>query len=215
MAWDALQHVATTLITPPPLEPFSVEEAKLHCRIVIDDEDVSVQNWIRAARTKVEKDTGRALLTQTWDLFLDRFYPPAYGLSDFGWPRYYPRTIQVPYPPLQSVISVNQTDPAGVETVWNASNYVVDVASVPGRIALSDTGSWPTGTRSFQPGRVRFVAGWTSPELIPDDLRQAMLLLIGHFSEQRGAVNFENPTTMVIPFGYDALISSYVMFPAA
>lgn len=208
MAWDAPAHTATKLITPPSVEPFALDEAKLHCRIDTDADDALVANWIRAARTKVQKDTGRALLTQTWDLFLDRFYQPGQIVSDFGWPRYWPRWIQVPYPPLQSVTSVNQTDTAGVETVWSAANYVVDVASEPGRIALSDLGAWPTGTRTFQPGRVRFVAGWTDPELIPDDLRQAMALWIGWFSEHRDPSAIERDA-------YDSLISNYVMYSAA
>src|SRR5258706_6207580 len=105
------RHQATKLITPPAVEPFTLAEAKLHCRIDIDDDNANVDKWIKAARTKVEKDTGRALLTQTWDLFLDAFYSPGgYYVSDFGWPRYGARSIPLAYPPLQSVTSVFQTD---------------------------------------------------------------------------------------------------------
>jgi uncharacterized phiE125 gp8 family phage protein len=145
----AAPHTATKLITAPVIEPYTLEEAKSHCRIVITDDDARVAEWIRAARTKVEKDTGRALLTQTWDLFLDAFYCGGPYLGDFGWPRYARPAIEVPYPPLQSVTSVNQTDTNNNETVWAASNYVVDTASAPGRIGLSDTGSWPTGCEPF------------------------------------------------------------------
>jgi uncharacterized phiE125 gp8 family phage protein len=115
--------------------------------------------------------------------------------------------ILVPYPPLQSVTSVNQTDTNNNETVWASSNYVVDTASAPGRIGLSDIGSWPTGLRSFQPGRVRFVAGWTSPEEIPDSLRQAVALQIGWFSENREPKAIERDA-------YEQLIAPFSVFSA-
>jgi uncharacterized phiE125 gp8 family phage protein len=203
----AAPHTATKLITAPVIEPYALEEAKSHCRIAITDDDARVSEWIRAARTKVEKDTGRALLTQTWDLFLDAFYCGGPYLGDFGWPRYARPAILVPYPPLQSVTSVNQTDTNNNETVWAASNYVVDTASEPGRIGLSDTGSWPTGLRIFQPGRVRFVAGWTSAEGIPDSLRQAVALQIGWFSENREPNKIERDA-------YEQLIAPFSVFSA-
>jgi len=202
-------HQATKLITAPAVEPVSIDEAKLHCRIDIDDENVNVLKWIQAARTKVEKDTGRALITQTWDLFLDAVPPwMATHWSTLPYPRMDATAIQVPYPPLASVTSVNVTDPAGAETVWASSNYIVDTASVPGRIALSATGSWPTNLRTFQPIRVRFVAGWTSAAVIPADLKQALLLWVGWFSEHR------EPTAIECEV-YDGLIAPYTLFAAA
>jgi uncharacterized phiE125 gp8 family phage protein len=203
MYWDdwtggarsATAHTASKLFLPPSVEPFTVAEAKLHCKIDHDADNANVVKWIRAARTKVERDTGRALLTQTWDFFLDAV-------------DYQGTTIRLPYPPLQSVASVNQTDTVGVETVWSSANYVVDTASEPGRIALTTAGAWPSNTRSFQPVRVRFVAGWASPEVIPDDLKQAMALWIGWFDQNR------EPNAIELQ-AYDALIGPYVIFSAA
>jgi uncharacterized phiE125 gp8 family phage protein len=192
-----LCHTATKLITPPSVEPFTLSEAKLHCRIRISDEDALISKWITAARRKVEKDTGRALLTQTWDLFLDSFY------SDDSY-----HTIVVPYPPLQSVTSVNSTNTAGAETVWPSSNYVVDTASEPGRIALSDLGSWPSSLRMFQPGRVRFVAGYATAADIPGELLQAMAKLIAGYDQSRELSAFDRSE-------YDELIGHYSIFSAA
>jgi uncharacterized phiE125 gp8 family phage protein len=199
-------HIATKLITAPTVEPFTVDEAKSHCRIDLDD--TNIVKWIKAARTKVEQDTGRALLPQTWDLFLDAPWPTAVHWSTLPWPSCAFSGIDVPYPPLASVTSINVTDPSGAETVWNASNYLVDTASEPGRIALSDTGTWPTNLRMFQPIRVRFVAGWATPLLIPSDLLQAMALWVGWFSEHREPSAVEGDS-------YDGLIAQYVQFAAA
>lgn len=210
---QAPAHTAPKLIVPPTAEPFSLAEAKLHCRIDTDDDNGNVVKWIRAARTKVERDTGRAMLTQTWDLFLDAFYAWAATPYTFGLPRFPYQAIRIPFPPLQSVTSVNQTDTNNAETIWPASNYVVDTASEPGRIALSDGGSWPIGLRVFQPGRIRFVAGYTDPALIPSDLMEAMALLIGVFSENREPILLRKGQTESTL--YDDLISNYVIYAAA
>lgn len=186
-------HTALKIVAAPSVEPFDLGDAKRLLRIVSDDEDDDVKAFVRAARAQVERDTGRALLTQTWDLFLDD------GPTS-GW-------VTVPRPPLQSV-TVNSTDTLGAESVWSASNYVVDTASEPGRIGLIDGGNWPSGLRTFQPMRVRFVAGWTTPELIPADLRAAVGLLVGWFAENRQPAPFEAAQ-------YDRLIAPYVIFSAA
>jgi uncharacterized phiE125 gp8 family phage protein len=201
-------HLATKLITPPAVEPFTLDEAKLHCRIDIEDDNVNIAKWIRAARMRVERDTGRALLTQTWDLFLDAFPGTPMHWSSLPWPASVMPMIAIPYPPLQLVTSVNVTDTAGAETVWSSTNYIVDTASTPGRLALTDTGAWPTATRQFQPGRIRFLAGWTSPTLIPGDLLQAVALWIGWFSEHREPVAVECED-------YDRLVGPYAYFEAA
>lgn len=186
-ARTAPPHSATKLVTPPAIEPLTLEQAKASLKIDTDDEDEQVDDWIRAARTKVERDTGRVLLTQTWDLFLD-------GIGEC-----WTESIRLPYPPLQSVTSVNQTDANNAETVWAASNYVVDATSSPGRIALADAGIWPVNLRRFQPVRIRFVAGWTTPENIPRDLIAAIKLVMGTLSENRELTGFEKDL-------YEALI---------
>lgn len=187
-------HGAAKLITGPTVEPLSLADAKGHCRIDISDDDGRVAQWIRAARAKVEQDTQRALLTQTWDLMLDRV-PPSW-------------VIELPYPPLQSVTSVNATDTAGVETVWPSTNYIVDVASTPGRLGLTDSGTWPSSLRRFAPIRIRYVAGWTDPELIPADLVAGLALVIGWLSENRQPAPFEYEC-------YERFIQPYAIFTAA
>lgn len=209
-------HFATKLITAPATEPFTLQQAKLHCKIDIDDENPNLSRWITAARQKVERDTQRALMPQTWDLFLDAFYQWPYlpYAANIGYPRWpFAQTIKLPYPPLQSVTAVYSTDSSGVETTWSATNYVVDTASEPGRLGLSDSGSWPTGTRSFQPGRIRYVAGYADADSIPKDLSMAVALLIGWFSENRDLsplLRGETEST-----AYDRLIANYVIWGAA
>lgn len=164
---DTLPHARSVLITPPTEEPISVPDAKKFARITVSDEDDLMVRYIASARSKVEQDTGLALLTQTRDVYLDVVNA---------------RTIVLPAQtvPLQSVTSIKTTDTAGVVNTLDPSNYVVDLAS--GRIGLSLAGIWPMDVRPFQPWVLRVVSGWTSADLIPAPLVHAVGLLAGHYA---------------------------------
>ena len=180
---------STKLVADATTEPMTTAEAKLHCRIDGSDEDTLVASWITAARRKVEQDTGRALPRQTHDQLLDAF--PSNR-----------RAIVVPFPPLVSV-TVFSTDTAGVETTLDATNYVLDIATEPGRVGLSDSGNWPTALRAFQPGRVRLVCGYADGQ-IPQDLVRAVALVVGWLSERREPEPVEKSA-------YEWLIAPYVL----
>ena len=53
-------------LSPPVAEPVSVTGAKARLRAGSDLDDAAVSHWIQAARERVERDTGRALLSQAW-----------------------------------------------------------------------------------------------------------------------------------------------------
>jgi len=159
-------------VTPPASEPVTLAEAKLHVRQDLDTDDTLITGLITAAREEVERICWHALLTQTWELVLDR------------WPA--GDAIELPRPPLQSVTSVKYTDSSGAETTWSAANYVVDTDSTPGRIVLAYSVTWPTVVLQPTGGiRVRYVAGWTSAANVPQAIKQALLLLVGHWYENR------------------------------
>lgn len=163
---------AHKVITPPASEPVTLAEAKLHVRQDLDTDDALITGLIAVARETVEGSSWYALLTQTWELVLDRW---PYGIA-----------IELPRPPLQSVTSVKYTDSSGTETTWDPANYIADTDSVPGRVVLAYNVSWPlTALRPAGAIRIRYVAGWTSAANVPQTLKQAMLLLIGHWYENR------------------------------
>jgi len=189
--------VALTLVTPPAAEPVSLTEAKAHLRVEITDDDTVITNLITTARVDLENATSRAWITQTWDLVLDDF--PA---SD---------EIKIPRPPLQSVTSITYKDKDGNSFTFDAANYVVDVDAKPGRVVLADASTWP-GATLYPAGavRVRFVAGYGDADDVPKPLRQALLLLLGHYYENREAVLVSagiNPA--VLPLAIDRLIAHY------
>ena len=63
------------LITPPALEPVTLDEAKAHLKVDTTDDDALIERLIAAARARAEWHTGRAFLTQSWILWLD-CWPP-------------------------------------------------------------------------------------------------------------------------------------------
>jgi uncharacterized phiE125 gp8 family phage protein len=165
-------RTTTILVTPPIVEPLTLEQGKLRAGLDWapgDARDALMIGWIAAARQQVEADTNIALLTQTWDVFLDAR----------------PTSFELPRRPVQSVV-VTFYDAAGVAHTLDASNYLLgpsSVAPVPARLGLSPTGTWPTDLRTFQPWAVRIVVGFTTVALLQahaPELIEAVALLVTH-----------------------------------
>ena len=58
-------------VTPPAEEPVSVEELRAYLRLSHDADDALIARLARAARERVEEETGRALAEQTWRMAAD------------------------------------------------------------------------------------------------------------------------------------------------
>jgi hypothetical protein len=188
--------------------------------------DPELALWISAARSVCESEpsadggsggTGRALVTQTWDLALDRF-PTLWSanLSGYGGERVFLGgggsglvPIRLPKPPLVSVTSVTYIDPNGVSQIWSPTLYGVDAPSgdyaEPGRLFPVFGEIYPP-TRT-QPGAVtiRFTAGYGAAPAVPAALKAGMKLLIGNWWVNREAGQIVRGSADVLPFGVDAL----------
>jgi uncharacterized phiE125 gp8 family phage protein len=188
-------EVTSLLITPPAVEPVSLDEAKLHLRVDGQEEDDLITGYLTAAREVCEDESRRAFITQTREAVLD-CWPAA------PW-------IALPRSPLQSVVSIKYTDSQGVEHTWPSSEYIVDTASSPGRVRLAYGKWWPWAT--LQPGtaiRVRYVAGYGDDAAdVPQKYRQAIKLLVGHYYENREAVTAQVRFNLApIPLGVRSLL---------
>ena len=165
------------LVTAPALEPVSLPDAISHLRVTGLDESGLIEALITAARLSIEGRYGglqRALITQTWDWFFDCF------------PVSSARPLEVPMPPLQSVTSITYTDTEGAAQTWSAAKYTVDARSLIGRIMPAYNETYPETRDVMNAVTVRFVAGFgATAQDVPQPIRQAMLLLIGHMYENR------------------------------
>jgi uncharacterized phiE125 gp8 family phage protein len=165
--------MALKLNAPPEEEPISLEEAKAHLRVDINTDNELIEALIAAAREYCETFQGRAYITQTWELWLDAF--PAQS-----W-------IQLPRPPLQAEeLEVKYYDINDHNETFE--DYFVDTKSEPGYIVLNTGAAWPSIIlRPANGVCVTFTVGYGAAEDVPQKVKQAMLLIIGDWYENREA----------------------------
>lgn len=180
--------MALQRVTPPATTPVSLEEAKAHLRIDHDDEDDLIESYIDAATKYRELVVGEAFVNQEWELTLDSF--PANG------------AIQIPLGPLRDVTFVNYDDPDGLETTLDTDDYAIDTVSRDGWVVLASGASWPTILEAINAVRVRFTAGYGTAADVPASIKQAILLDVGDFYENREAKTASN---LVVNPAADAL----------
>lgn len=184
-----------------PVEPLTLAQGKLRASLDWvdgDPRDALMTGFIAAARSKVEQDTGLALLLQTRDVLFDAL------------PRQGPIILPSQSRPLQAVTSIASIDTSDVVHTLDPVNYVVDLASA--RVGLSLAGVWPTDLRPFQPWAIRIVSGWPSVAALQAAaplLVHAVGLLTAHYATLGRDLASLDPATEV-PQGYADVISSYV-----
>ena len=199
------------LVTGPTVEPVSTAEAKSHLRVDSSDDDTLIAALVTAARQHLDGRDGwlnRALVTQTWDLHLAAFPDATRGNPAAA--------IRVPLPPLQSVTSISYIDAAGATQTLAGAGYTVSGVGAlgPGAIEPSYGNSWPATRDVPEAVTVRFVAGYASGEspedasAVPQPVKQAILLLVGHWYANREAVNVGNIVSE-LPMAVEALLAPY------
>lgn len=191
--------MAWICVAQPAVEPVSVDEAKLHCRIDVDEDDGLVAALITTAREYLEAQARPrlAILTQSW-----RYVADAWPESD---------TLELRPYPLQSVTAVSYTGPAGVTRTMDAADYLVDTASEPGRLRLRSNASWPGDELQELNGlAVDFVAGFgDNGGDAPAALRQAILMLVAHWYENRELALTSGAVPKEVPFAVNALVGRW------
>lgn len=187
--------MALVLVTPPAEEPVSLDEAKAHLRVDHDTDDDLITALIAAARQFAETFTRRAFVTQTWRLELDAF----------------PAEIRLPRSPIQAVTSVQYVDEAGSTQTLGSSLYVLDKATEPARLIPAYDQSWPAARNFTAALKVTYTAGYGDAAAVPQAIKQALLLLIGHWYERREAVSVAAPPAEM-PMAVDALLWQHRLY---
>jgi uncharacterized phiE125 gp8 family phage protein len=187
--------MAIKISIQPTVEPVSLDEAKSHLRIDSTDQDVLIASYIKTARVYCEQFQNRSYITQSWELWLDSF--PS---VDF---------IEIPLPPLQSVTSIAYYDMTNTATTVLAAafgtTYFVDSKNEPGKLCLGYGASWPTTTlRPYNGVCITFVSGYGIAELISENIKSAIKLIVGHLYEHR-EMTTDKPLTE-IPMAAESLL---------
>lgn len=193
-------HRSIAVVTPAAAEPITLSDAKAHLRVDHNDEDTLIDGLIAAARRYAEGYTRRALAAQVVDVFYDGF--PACSPFD------------LPMPPVQSIDEVAYMAPSDdEETTLEADTYVVDTDAQPARVGLAASASWPATDDRIKTVRIRLTVGPGEGEGIPETIRQAMLLLIGHWYENREEVTLgERAAPVSTPRTVSALLAMETIY---
>lgn len=193
-----------TIVTAPTTDPVSLEEVLAHTRADGADENGLLAGYLLAARQHLEKFTRRAFATQVVDQSFD------------GWPTVrvlggYDTRLELALGPVQSIGSVTYVDSAGATQTLAANQYqLVRPADRLAYLVPAYGVTWPAVRDQRDAVTVRFTVGHASADPLPEPLRQALLLLVGHFAGNREAT-IVGPTVAVLPMGVQALSAPYCL----
>jgi len=180
----------------PAIEPLTIREVKLALNISDDADDELIAQFIRDAVSEIEEVSGLAMISQTWQLTLDR-WPPARepwwegvrqgSISDLHGSSY-ASDVRLPRYPLQSITSCTVYSEDGTSSAVTVANvFDVDTQSLPGRMTLQSGAAWPVALRANNAIEVVYVAGYgDAPENIPDGLRRAVRQMAAYAYANRG-----------------------------
>lgn len=183
-----------SVVTAAASDPVTTDEAKTH--LAVDDSyyDTFIGSLVSAATGHVEGLTNRQIMSATYDLKVDRFPGGRNRLF-------------IPKGQLSSVTSVTYTDTSGDSQTFAASDYSVITDQEPGFIEPVFDKVWPVARTQAESVTVRFVAGYASASDVPDGLKQAILLVVGHWFANREGVTYGS--TSEVPMAVHALADQF------
>tara|TARA_R110002110_G_scaffold24174_8_gene90973 strand:+ start:741 stop:1304 length:564 start_codon:yes stop_codon:yes gene_type:complete len=171
-------------------EPVTLGDARAHLRLDTETEDMLLGAFLTAARVALEAQTRRAFVTQSWRLILD------------AWPG---AVVTLPLAPVSAITAVTMNDAGAPRTVAPA---LYDTALEGDAPRLVANGVWPVPSRRVGGIHIDFTAGYGEAADVPAPLRQAILLLVAHWFENREPVSIGD-TAGQLPLSVSALIAPY------
>lgn len=165
-----LQTTRPSVVTPPASEPINLAQAKKQLEIPISDtaHDDQIDLLIQAAREQWEHDTDSACITQTLRVYTDSFD------NDY---------LYLPTRPIQSITSIKYYDSTNTLQTMPATDYNFDKSSRYIRLAYLKL--WPMTLARWDAIEITYVAGYGTAVNVPAVAKQAMLMLVGKYFENR------------------------------
>ena len=179
-----------TLATNPL---FTTAEAKDFLKVDTTADDTLIDNLIKAATQSCEEYTNQYFM----DTLVTQY-------SD-NWMEFY----RLYKSPVSSLTHIKYYDSNDSLQTLAASNYILDNASKPARIGLAVDGELPTLADRINAVEVKYTVGYgTASTDVPDGIKQAVLLTIGNWYQNRQTV-ITGRTATELPLSSQYLLNQY------
>jgi uncharacterized phiE125 gp8 family phage protein len=173
----------TILTTPPAVEPVTLAEVKAHLRVGHADEDALLSGLIVSARRVLEQQSGLCLISQGWSCFRD------------SWP--VGHSLELPLSPVIALGDVKVYGEDDTAAAIDPAHYFLDNVSRPPRLVLRDGRIWPPPGRAANGIEIEVTAGFgTAASDVPQQLREAILLMVAHWYGSRGDSEVRMPLSV-------------------
>ena len=198
-----MQNYPTTRcaeLAQPTIEPVTLAQAKLHLRVDVDDDNALITALIIAARQYCENLSGRTLASRSYLQTMESF--PADGID-----------IVLRRSPVTAIASVNYYDATGTDVAMTVTtDYRTNFNLVPARVRLPVlTKLWAQTYVVDDAVRIIYTAGAADVNGVntaPTAAKQTILLLVGHWYENRESV-VVGATSNAVDCTVTSLIDSY------
>lgn len=162
-----------TTLVPPAAEPVSLADAKAYLRVGHDGEDELVVSLIAAARSRIEAQTGLAMIERSLRVTLDRW---TCGTVET-------RRVQLPVRPVASLTAVRVFDKTGAPAT--VTERFAPEAGHSGKLVWA-AGGFPWPRQRMRGIEIDYVAGFGSePGDVPAGLALAVKRLAAHGYQAR------------------------------
>jgi len=213
---ETLNLRSLRIVTYATEEPITLVTAQQHLRLDLyegngspashPDDELIQSVYIPAAREYCESLSGRAFALQEYEYAM-RFFPTCYQSNN---PWY---GIRLPVGPVRQITSITYTTANGEQSV-DPSGYCAPFGEdtiYPNPMG----GGWPSDALSEVPNavKIKFTAGYgplpgspTDDLQLPARYKNAMLLMLHHFYENRSGTEIPSQVPTAIEFGVKALL---------
>ena len=164
---------AYKVVTPATSNPLTLTEAKTHLKVDTTADDTFITNLIRSATSSAQEYTNRFFIATTIQQFGDKWEDISNLFKS----------------PVASVTVIKYVDPSGSLQTLSTDVYFVDDVNKPARIGLKPNQSFPEIIDRLNAIYVEYVVGIAAgPDEVDEGIRQALLLTIGNWYQNRQAV---------------------------
>ena len=172
---------------------FTTAQAKEFLKVDVTADDTIIDNLIAAATESCQIYTNQYFIDTVVTQYSD------------NWAEFY--TLYKS--PVSAITHVKYYDSDDSQQTLASSNYILDGTSKPARIGISVTGSLPNLADRINAVEVKYTVGYGNASTdVPDGIKQAVLLTLGNWYENRQTV-ITGRTATELPLSSQYLLDQY------